>query len=85
MIENYSAYTQDDNGFYYGIKDKLFKSIIFSDKRVSAIWYYKKLPKKYKHDVEEIHYRNIDGCKYLRSIVTYIQNVDRILKYWYNV
>ena len=171
MIENYSAYTQDDNGFYYGIKDKLFKSIIFSDKSLT-LWFLsklmgrcindftirnvesivhsayekekrmdivleiddnlfidieansvyssklhmknfnylsslysqlivsgkkydskkelvqfditRKLPKKYKHDVEEIHYQNIDGCKYLRSIVTYIQNVDRILKYWYN-
>ena len=42
------------------------------------------LPKKYKYDVEEIHYQNMDGGKYLRSIVTYIQNVDKIKTHWYN-
>ena len=44
----------------------------------------RKLPKKYKHDIEEIRYQNVDGCKYLRNIVTYIENVDRIIKYWYD-
>ena len=40
--ENYSSYTEDEYGFFYGIKDKLFKSIIFSDKELT-LWFLSKL------------------------------------------
>ena len=171
IINNSLSNISDSNGFYYGITDKIFKSIIFGDmdmmrwftsklvgkkldkitvRNVEPPVHFKKekgvrmdvvleidentfvdieanssyrkelhmknfhylsslytqlvlngekyeedrriihyditlgLPKKYKYDVEEIHYQNMDGGKYLRSIVTYIQNVDKIKSHWYN-
>ena len=171
IINNSLSNIQDSNGFYYGITDKIFKSIIFDDvdmmkwftsklvgknlehitvRNVETPVHFKKekgirmdvvleidentfvdieansnyrkelhmknfhylsslytqlvlngekyeedrriihyditlgLPKKYKKDVEEIHYQSMEGYKYLRSIVTYIQNVDKIKSHWYN-
>ena len=171
IINNSLSNIQDSNGFYYGITDKIFKSIIFDDmdmmkwftsklvgkkldkitvRNVEPPVHFKKekgvrmdvvleidentfvdieanssyrkelhmknfhylsslytqlvlngekyeeerriihyditlgLPKKYKNEVEEIHYQNMEGYKYLRSIVTYIQNVDKIKTHWYN-
>ena len=171
IINNSLSNISDSNGFYYGITDKIFKSIIFGDmdmmkwftsklvgkkldkitvRNVEPPVHFKKekgvrmdvvleidentfvdieanssyrkelhmknfhylsalytqlvlngekyeedrkiihyditlgLPKKYKYDVEEIHYQNMEGYKYLRSIVTYIQNVDKIKSHWYN-
>ena len=171
IINNSLSNIQDSNGFYYGITDKIFKSIIFGDvdmmkwftsklmgknleqitvRNVEPPVHFKKekgirmdvvleidentfvdieanssyrkelhmknfhylsslytqlvlngekyeedrriihyditlgLPKKYKNEVEEIHYQSMEGYKYLRSIVTYIQNVDKIKSHWYN-
>ena len=171
IINNSLSNISDSNGFYYGITDKIFKSIIFDDmdmmkwftsklvgkkldkitvRNVEPPVHFKKekgvrmdvvleidentfvdieanssyrkelhmknfhylsalytqlvlngekyeeerriihyditlgLPKKYKNEVEEIHYQNMEGYKYLRNIVTYIQNVDKIKSHWYN-
>ena len=89
-IEANSVYSSKLHMKNFNYLSSLYSQLIVSGKKYDSkkelvqFDITRKLPKKYKHDVEEIHYQNIDGCKYLRSIVTYIQNVDRILKYWYN-